>query len=528
MDRAQIMQLAGQDPGFREKLFIRGFLLTDGAADPSAYPFFGRWKTERCGGYTLFVSPEQTFFRQARGETEAVLVGHAYDPFTMTAEEPAILAGLLDAFSPEEAGRPDAPFWEKVNGLTGVFTLLITAGGALYVIGDAAGMQTVFYTAAEGKTLVATHTNLIGDLLGLGWDPYVRRLTRYRFFRLLGNSLPGDLTQFADVKRLTPNHCVKISGGQARAFRFYTPRRLEAALPEIAERVSGLLHANMELIARKWNRPAISLTGGCDSKTTLACAAGLYDRFICFSYDSAPDETPDAEAAHTICGALGLEHTIYRIPGEDWEPEKTRLLSEAINWNTGDIRYSHAHDVRKRLFFFGTKDFDVEVKSWASEIGRAYYSKRFAGRTDFGPMTPRRCTTLYKFFLNDRGLVRETDRVFRDYMDRLFRQDAAAPVEWQDQFFWEFRAPSWNGLDITGDHRVPYDITIPYNNRRILELLLSAPIRDRYADTVYTMIRARMDPAIDATGIAVTDLRHTSRRAKAENLYYALHSRFPL
>ena len=168
----------------------------------------------------------------------------------------------------------------------------------------------------------------------------------------------------------------------------------------------------------------------------------------------------------------------------------------------------------------------MEVKSWASEVGRAYYSKRFNGRKNFGENpTPRACTTLYKFFLHDRKLVIDTDKVFERYLEKYFVQAKDNPIEWQEQFFWEFRVPSWNGLVITGEHRYSFDITIPYNNRYLLELLLSAPIEDRIRDSIYAEIRNQMEPLIDGTGIAVTNLKHTKNREKAENFYYAIHSK---
>ena len=87
--------------------------------------------------------------------------------------------------------------------------------------------------------------------------------------------------------------------------------------------------------------------------------------------------------------------------------------------------------------------------------------------------------------------------------------------------------PSWNGLVITGEHRYSYDITIPYNNRKLLELLLSVPIEDRISDTVYCEIRDYMNPVIDRTGVAVTNLKHTERRAKFEDVYWCVHSKLP-
>ena len=87
--------------------------------------------------------------------------------------------------------------------------------------------------------------------------------------------------------------------------------------------------------------------------------------------------------------------------------------------------------------------------------------------------------------------------------------------------------PSWNGLVITGEHRYSFDITIPYNNRRLLNILLSAPIDARINDSLYKTIRQLMNPAIDNTGISVTNLLHTEKREKAENLYYMIHSKLP-
>ena len=114
--------------------------------------------------------------------------------------------------------------------------------------------------------------------------------------------------------------------------------------------------------------------------------------------------------------------------------------------------------------------------------------------------------------------------MFEKYIRKYFEQAKVNPVEWQEQLFWEFRVPSWNGLVITGEHRYSFDITIPYNNRKIFELLLSASIEDRISDRVYTDIRTKMNPAIDLTGVAVTNLKHTERREIIENSYFITHS----
>ena len=453
---------------------------------------------------------------QSGGVNTKILIGHAYDPIKLIADEQQILEEI------------DDDFYENLCNLTGVFTLILIKEGKVNVYGDATGMQTTFFTLKDGIQ-IASHTNLIGDLNGYHWDKYAEELISYRFYPLLGNSMPGDLTQFKEVKRLTPNHELTIADGKWTIQRFYWPSKQRISKEEICDRVTELMRNNLQLITEKWKRPAISLTGGCDSKTTLACANGLYDRFQYFSYISSPQESVDAKAAEEISRVLGLKHKTHLISEHDDDFEDLDIHKALLYHNTGSMRRNNANDIRKRCYYANMDEFDVEIKSWASEIGRAYYSKRFNNRKDFGSTpTPRKLTTMYKFFLHNRKLVRQTDRIFKEYLEKYFEQAKENPIDWQEQIFWEFRCASWNGLVITEEHRYSFDITIPYNNRRILELLLSVPIEDRINDTIYKMIRAKMNPQIDATGIAVTNVLHTHRRAVLEGIYYTLHSKLPL
>lgn len=513
-----------------KKLYNRGFIFVKSEKLTKSGPLEllvrTGWTKLSVNKSFLYIHPLQNGYIESDRDTSLVMIGHAYNPFTGVFSEQDIVRSLYEKLSEGRTGE----FWREVNELTGLFVILYIRTDRIYLVGDAAGMQSAFYSQNGKDTVIASHSNLIGDLLDLKWDPYITELVNYRFFPLLGNALPGDLTQFSQVKRLVPNHYVIFPENHKPVVRrFFTPSLQKLSDPEIVEKVSSLMHENMRLIAKKWKRPAISMTGGCDSRTTLACTSGLYDSFCYFSYISSDAEKVDAEAAHEICRRMGFEHTIYRIPDEDDAFGNLEVVRETLFINTGSIRRNNPNDVRKRAFFAELHDFDVEVKSWASEIGRAYYSKRFHGRKEFGRVpSPRRCTTLYKFFLHNRSLVRKTDRVFADYLKKYFRPAEQNPLPWQEQFFWEFRVPSWNGRMITGEHRYSYDITIPYNNRLILEMLLSTSLENRLHDVLYQEIRQLMNPELDKTEIEVRNLNHTEKRAKLEDLYYCLHSRLPL
>jgi len=364
-------------------------------------------------------------------------------------------------------------------------------------------------------------------------SPYVKRLIQYRFYHLFGYSLPGDLSPYTEFKRLVPNHSLCMTDHTCIVQRFYpfedwTELTEKYTAENRIEIISEILQNSMQLIPQKWSKPAISLTGGCDSKTTLACAAGYYDKYQYFSYISQESERVDAEGAHRICEKLGLKHSIYQIPAETCDKEEAELVRDIISANQGNIGKLPAHELQKRIFLSELDDFDVEVKSWVSEIGRAYYHKRFNKKTFPAKPTPHYLTALYKFFVHDRKLIQDTDRIFERYIQEYLISDQLKGWNWMDLLFWEFRVSSWNGLVITGEHRYSFDITIPYNNRVLLELLLTVPVEMRIQDTLYKQVRDKMNPAVDGAGVAITNLKHTSNRAKMERLYLELSTMFSL
>lgn len=522
MTTEKIKDIVDKKTYLREKLFSFGFLLTDKNIESDKYPFYNNWNKENLDKYTLLVHKNQKYYIKKSNGKSFCLIGHAYNPFSNVYDENDILTVLYEAF---EQGKES--FFSKLNELSGIFTLIVL-GEEIWVVGDPTGIQTCFYGNVNGQFYVSSHCNLIGDLCGINVDPYIERLKNYKYFYLFGNLLPGDLSPFKEIKRLIPNHYVKKINDKLLIERFFVIETLKLTYKEIVNEVAQILNSSLSLIEKKWKNASISLSGGCDSKTTLACAKGLYEKFNYFSYISQDSEKVDAEAANKIGESLGLSHKIYNISDKDEDFQDIEDIKEILYWNGGGILYNNPNDIRKRCYFSNINDFDVEVKSWCSEIGRAYYSKRFNNRKNFGKKaTPRKCTTLYKVFLHNRKLVKQTDAIFAEYIEKYFQIPKDNNLPWQEHFFWEYRVGAWNSVTITGEQRYSFDITIPYNNRKLLCLLLSTSIENRIDDKIYKEIRYLMNPDIDKTGIAVQNIKHTRKRAWLENLYYVFHSRVP-
>lgn len=526
MVKSEMKTLLDEREDLQDLLFPRGHFLTDDdAVDAHMYPFYSRWNSTRFGGFRFLVHPHQKLYTCWTKSTGIALVGHAFNPLDSECNtvERDLLEKALALYEENEV-----KFIDYFNQWTGNFVLYICRDHNLQIYGDPAGMQMVFYGSHHNKIYCSSHTKLLGDICDLSFDPYIERLINYRFYPLLGNSLPGDLSPYSQFKRLIPNHFVQLQRGVWSTCRFFPTKDnalVDMPYGQIIDLSAEILKKTMEIIPRKWNRPAISLTGGCDSKTTLSCTNGQYDQYGYFSYCSSSSEAVDAEAASQICGLLKLPHRIYQISDTDAAFADCDNIRMIMDYNSGCIGNSNANDVRKRAFFLKTDDFDVEVKSWVSEIARAYYHKRFARKSFPKTLTPQYARSLYKVFVTDRKLIRETDLVFEEFLSKYYSDNSFNLIPWYDLFFWEFRMSSWNGLVITGEHQIAYNITIPYNNRVLLQLLLSTPVEKRIQDEPHWDIMRKMNPEIADCGISVVNVKHTTKRAKLECMYLNIMSK---
>lgn len=511
-----------------EYLYSRGYLITNNPdVEAQSYPFCGNWNKTALGAYEIYTHKWLKCYTLNVQGVEFFIIGHCYNPFSSQYDEGKVLKELSNAYFSKK-------YEDKLHELTGVFIAGYCCGDdSLYLTCDATGMLVAFYGEVHNHMYITSHSGILEDICKIKQCDYVERLKSYRFYGLFGKMLPSDLSPYDGVRHLIPNHMLCYHGGIFELSRYWPTKKI-APLTDFAEyqamlqEASKILQNSLSLIAKKWpGSAAISVTGGCDSKTTLSCANGMYDKFSYYSYISSESEQADAVAAAEICKNLELQHKIYRIPDSDFafsDIEKWRMLLEQ---NCGNIGINNKNDVRKRIFFAQHHDFDVEVKSWVSEVARAYYCKRFS-RSKFPPKpTARYLTALYKVFFLERGLVRETDQHFARFLEQYYSNGVLDLVPWTDLIFWEYRMSSWNGLVISNEQRLSYDITIPYNNRRLLEFLLSAPQDKRIHDICHKDIQRLANPAIANMDIAVTNLKHTSNRAKLENLYLIVQSKLP-
>lgn len=514
------------NPHLQKYLYVRAFLLTDRKdLDLDGFPFLSNWNSRKLGEkYTAYTHMWQSVAAVERDGKIFFLFGHGYNPFTMQHREEELLNRIADSYG-------TADYWDRIDEITGLFVYGVIGDNGVEYLVDPSGMQSACCGFVDGHFYISSHPQLVGDLCGLEMNALTRELVAYKwYYRVMGPYLPADMTQFDELKRIVPNAAYWFDGVAVTHRRFYPLREQkecagEEEYREVIAQAADILKRNMELVTRKWEKPAISLTGGIDSNTTFAAANGLYDRIEAFSYFSAEKENPDAEAAEKIAARFRVPWKRYDIPSDSSEQKDYDAICAIIDHNNGYIARGNANEYRKRVHLMENLNAQVEVKSWTSETIRAYWYKHF-GRKRMPKLSAKLFRNLYKMFIFNRPLAHRIDKVFEEYIKAFEYEKIPSRYPAADMHYNEVTWGSWGGLNIS-EMKIYADLTIIYNNRKFLDLLFRVPLEKRISDEHHLDMKRYLNPELYDMGIRVVNMKETKFRAFMLNIIFTVNMLLP-
>lgn len=512
-------------PELRRKLFVRGYVVySEKPQGGEEFPFYGAWTDTEVDGYWFRIHPDQHFYHVKSGDVSICMVGNALNGFDGKHREEEILLELALRYHDSNA------FYSYLDEITGCFVLFIIHNTRLHWITDPSGMLFSAYGVVNDTLYVSSHPQCLGDILGLSISEYANRLRSYPHFKKYGVFYPGDCTWFSEIRRSVPNFLYTYAGHTVCKCRIFPLEALPCnhsreAYASVVAQCCDILKSTMKCAVQKWGRASVSLSGGVDSRVTLAAAQGHYHDFDYYSYHTMPGDLPDVEAASEIARQLGLHHDIYKVSmnNEDFPHYSVHAMIQRHNMGEHHI---NDNDIRKRIWFDRNAPVKVEVKSWISEIGRANYYKKFGLGHMPKQLSPRHMTSMYKFFTTQRRLVKDTDRIFARYIQEFGPDRFPEGYDASDMYLWEFRYGAWGGLINTCEQSYAYEIFMPFNNRRLLYLMLSTPLQKRISDQLHEDIWLMANPDTRALTRPVVNWNETKKRMYMEKAYFLLHSFF--
>ena len=219
-----------------------------------------------------------------------------------------------------------------LDGLSGIYCIISFdhISQTLWICSDLWACHSFFYGANSQKLTAAGRAGTVAECLGAEFDAYSC------LGRLRGCGFAAGKTLFAGVLRATPGKAIKIDLKSQKASLIQVQEvRQETqniSRDEAVERLADFFKKRM-VSAASLPGMAIDLTGGTDSRTTIAALAApegvRIGKKAAYKF-SGPADSPDAIMAKKIAGICGFDFRRHddRMDEADLPME---LVPEAIN-----------------------------------------------------------------------------------------------------------------------------------------------------------------------------------------------------
>ena len=522
--KMELKSILDKNCQYREMLFRRGYLFTDQViTETNDYPFYGLWNEANVGKFHLYVQEKQTFYIEQQENISVVIIGHAYNPFDMKYKENELCNDLISAY---KCGISE--FFEKVSEFTGLHVIILVDGEKVIACQDACSLTGCYFGNVNGNIFITEHPQLVADICDLKMNPMVEKLIKSKCYNIGNRHLPGNLSPYENLKRLGANTYLEYKDDfEIKRFypvkphpEFVSDQDKETNIEKIAE----LIHNGIECCTKKWEKCTISLSGGTDSKTTLACANGLYDKFSFFSFHSKPQELVDAEGAKKICERLGLEHVLYKIPENNEEIKDFELIKKILQHNTNYFVNLADNEIRKFIFLHDLDAYDIELKSWASEVARVFFERKYQIQMP-KVLNERMCSVFQTRFFGKPHLLKWSDDTYYEFLREIHLEKSLYNYEHTDLVYWEIRMGAW-GVSVISSQQLYHRVTMPMNNRKILELFLSFPHDERKTDSVHKKIMSFMNQGVLDAEVEIPNLYFHSYRIWMEKIFFRMRTMF--
>ncbi|MBY8908339.1 hypothetical protein K6L05_00885 [Salinicoccus roseus] len=385
-----------------------------------------------------------------------ILVGYILDIEDGTKSAEEILAELCQLYKHEEK----TPFHEKLDLLNGRYILLADDGRDTRLYTDATCMRPVFYWNNE---IFGSHEALVRSVVNAEKEIELAR-KKYGMNGFL------DYTSTEDVFKMNPN--LYYSAG-ATAFTRYYPRE-EAMLLTTDEVVANTIShfkPQVEWLALNYDSIYQSLTGGYDSKVSMAITKPIMDKIEYFTYMIDLENTPDSQFSRIyrkdkdlvdrLVYNLNLRHKYYffneyTIPKE-YESKIGRNVSSFHSYVLSYLTYK---EFRKG---------QIHVKSTIYEIAKLPFNKEDDYAEDKETLLRVAARWAPKPLKSDSEAIESMYDAFCERND--FGEVADRGYNLPIMLYWEARMANWHG-NITQETDNVVETFVFVNNRHMLNQFL--------------------------------------------------------
>lgn len=257
------------DPG----LFRFGFLIAEDLNNVSS--ILNGWKSSSVGTFNLIRHPECKEYRYYSNNDEIVILGDFF-----VAHGDKSVEGICQSYIESCSLR-------VFDDLSGRFSIILKRSADVYVLGDAFGARTLYYST--NSSAVSSHVVLLAKALTSALDEKVCLYLKQKEFRLRGTFfLPGDITLFEGIHGLAPNNFYSLLGKKAN--RYFSGEVDNKFNVDFFKRIDEYFKNFSKWLIDNKITPVLGLTAGVDSRAVIAALSHYGVKLKLVTWDRINDD----------------------------------------------------------------------------------------------------------------------------------------------------------------------------------------------------------------------------------------------
>ncbi|GFZ91313.1 hypothetical protein GCM10010978_32450 [Compostibacillus humi] len=358
---------------------------------------------------------------------------------------------------------------------------MLVYDNVIKIFNDMASLRTVFYH--ENYMIIGSHDSLINEALNNKLKQVYTHPNEISF---------SNLTRYESVRKLIPNMSLEINSGKLE--RYYPLSAFESKpKAEIKEEIISYLNETVKWIESSTYKPLLSLTGGGDSRMSLAALKPIIDKIETFTYlKNTSNENDfvkrtfenDEKIVTDIVHNLNLNHKFFSISTKTNTKLKNVIkqnvfsnhnLNLAIDYLNRYGGQGFLHIRSTALFNVGKYIFPKEtlkVQKWDIK-NIAYYLKKWTNIKD--DQENEQCLS---------NLIKYAQ------LDNFYNHN---PLE---LLFLSYRLIQWHS-GVVGESDIAFNTMLLLNSRKVVDLMLSYPAEDRYNNELFYELIQELWPILN-------------------------------
>ena len=455
----------------------KGFLISK---DISSLRDFNNYKLT--DEYHLLVSKDYQLTKIKNENKSIYLIGYGFDIRNSSNSIETILYNLIETSN----------FHEELEYLNGRFVLIFVKDNRVIVSTDAGGLKPVFYS--KQTELVSSHEFIIKTINQKHFKLPIEINEEYRRGFL-------DQTSFKKIYKLSPNNEIELNDFKTKRI-FPLSNNGEAKTEDIISEMSPYIDEINNWLHHQDNK-RFSLTGGIDSRISLALAKPIIEELKFFTYlkplNHIQNEkrrdiySKDEKIVQDLAENLRIEHEFFTINKEKKDRNYYKKLRQVVSSN-------HSYALSKYFQDNIRYKNGLHIKSTIQSIAKASFEKELYESNDFNTLVNGSKRWAKKELIRGEDGLSLIDSV-SEFMKRTdLTLNNIYDYHILDILFMESRLGNFQSI-ITQETDNTLEVFNYFNSRKLISLLLQPNLEERQSEQLSSAVINHFWPMLNFFGV---------------------------